>query len=88
MQRATICKRETGLTKSAREIYGEVSPSEPGAPMFQVGEMVLVRSTYELLHVKGVETKDGTTVYVYGREGRDNDRPFADGELSYPFGRK
>ncbi len=56
--------------------------------MFQVGEMVLIRSTYELLHVKEVETRDGKTVYHCGREGTEQSRPIMEDELSYPYGRK
>jgi hypothetical protein len=56
--------------------------------MFQIGELVLVRSTYELLRVQAIETRDGNTVYLCGREGTDENRPIAEEELSYPFGRK
>jgi hypothetical protein len=54
--------------------------------MFQIGDFVLVRRTYELLQVKAIQTWGGKTLYLCGREGTEDPRSYAEVELSNPIG--
>jgi hypothetical protein len=57
--------------------------------MYELGEMVLVLRTYELLTVKGIEKLEGgRTIYLCGRPENDERRPLTEEDLRYPFGRK
>jgi hypothetical protein len=56
--------------------------------MFKIGDTVIVLRTYELLTVKGIETREGRVVYLCGREGTDESRSFTEEEIVDPFGRK
>lgn len=54
--------------------------------MFKIGDLVLILRTRELLNVNAIELRDGKTVYVCGRAGSDESRPFTEDELADPFG--